>query len=379
MITTGSKLLVGAVVSAAVSAVLFGLIDSDRAGTFGLIFAAIALALAAGVNLFTRDSNLSSMDPDNLVHAPAAQPPLPSSVWPLVAAFGAGLLLIGLVTMPIAFYLGLIVLAAAGAEWAIEAWSDGASSSRSFNSTLQSRMTHPLEFPILAAIAVGVVVYAFSRIMLVLSTVGSPIVFGALATLILLAGFVFANLRHARPAAIGGVIALAATGLVAGGVAGALSGEREFHAHETWAGFAEQGQCLQPEEVAADEHASQTVANKSNLMADVTLTKGGELEARTIGQSGVQNPVTFMKSNPSNVLFHNDSDAPRRLMLDLGTRPGASADAPGVAFQYCTAMVEPGGSQLMTFVIPASNVPTGTSYAFVVPGLDGPRVEVVVP
>ena len=60
-----------------------------------------------------------------------------------------------------------------------------------------------------------------------------------------------------RSGAIAAVAVIAALGLVAGGVAAALEGERELHPHETTDDLAAEGECDTAEETEADEHASQ--------------------------------------------------------------------------------------------------------------------------
>ena len=47
--------------------------------------------------------------------------------------------------------------------------------------------------------------------------------------------------------------------------------------------------------------------------------------------------------------------------------------------QQCTQLAEEGGSQLMTFSIPVPSWAAEEPYAFVVPGVDTARVEVIVP
>ena len=58
MLTTGSKFLIGASIAALVSAIAYGVTQDGVMGTVGLLSAAFALAFLAGVNLFTRDSNI---------------------------------------------------------------------------------------------------------------------------------------------------------------------------------------------------------------------------------------------------------------------------------------------------------------------------------
>ena len=96
---------------------------------------------------------------------------------------------------------------------------------------------------------------------------------------------------------------IAALGLVAGGVAAALEGERELHPHETTRRLADDGECDTPEETEADEHASQNVAAKANITAEVTLRDDDTLVAHNLGVTGDQDKVVVTRANPTNVLL----------------------------------------------------------------------------
>ena len=50
-----------------------------------------------------------------------------------------------------------------------------------------------------------------------------------------------------------------------------------------------------------------------------------------------------------------------------------------VPAQLCTQLVEDGGSQLLTFSIVTRSALAETGYRFIVPGVDGAEVEVLVP
>src|SRR5262245_8917095 len=186
MIPTGSRLLIGAAVLATVAAVLYGITQEGSLGTIGLSAAALALALLAGVNLYTRDADVSAMDTDAIPESAAARLAPRPSLCPLGAATGATLVVVGLVTFPVIFVFGIIAILATTAEWMLQACSARASADTSFNAALRGRMAHPLEFPVLGAIAVGTVIYSFSRIMLFLSRTGGPAVFVVIAAKILL-------------------------------------------------------------------------------------------------------------------------------------------------------------------------------------------------
>jgi hypothetical protein len=385
MITTGSRLLIGATVVAIVAAVLYGITQDGSLGTIGLSSAALALALLAGVNLYTRDANVSAMDPAATTESAAAAPAPGESLWPLAAAGGAVLVVVGLVTYPVIFIFGLAALLASTVEWMVQAWSERASADVAFNTSVRQRMAHPLEFPILGAIAVGTLIYSFSRIMLFLSRTNGPVVFVVIATFILFAGFLFAARPSLRGGLIAAVIAIAALGLVTGGIVAALEGERDTEAHETTGELASTGECATADETAADEHASQTVAAKANLTAEILLRSDGTLVAKNLGVTGEQNSLVVVRNNPTNVRFVNETDEPRRLVLDLGTRPETD-EATGETIpdteepnQICTALADEDGSQFLTFTIPTSSSLAERPYAFFVPGVDGAQMEVLVP
>ena len=73
MFTTGTKFLIGSTVVASLAALAYGVTQDGVMGTIGLISAALALAFLAGVNIYTRDSNVL-VTPDLVPEqTPAAQ------------------------------------------------------------------------------------------------------------------------------------------------------------------------------------------------------------------------------------------------------------------------------------------------------------------
>jgi hypothetical protein len=383
MLPNGSKLLLGGAVLATVAAIVYGITQEGSLGTVGLIFAAAAIAFLAGIVIYIREADVSAMDTAALTESAAAAPPPGDSIWPMVSAVGGVLVVVGLVTYPPVFIFGLIALLAAAVDWMVQAYSERASSDAGFNAVVRGRIAHPLEFPILAAVGVAVLVYSFSRIMLFLSKTTGPAVFGVVAALVLAVGFVIAFVPTIRSGLISGVAVIATVGLVAGGAAAALDGEREMHEHETTSALAEEGECDTPDETEADEHASQTVANKANIAAEVTLHGDDTLTVRNLDVDVDDTAVMVIRASTTNVRFINESEEHRRLELDLGTRPetdetGDTVPDTEVPSQLCTQLVEEGGSQLLTFSILTPSRYAATPYRFVVPGVDGAEVPVEV-
>ena len=189
-------------------------------------------------------------------------------------------------------------------------------------------MANPFEFPIAGAVAIGIIVYSFSRIMLWLSKTNTVLAFGVLAAIFLAFAFLFAYRPVDQARAMISIIAIGAVGLVAGGAAAGIDGEREIHPHETTEELASEGICEDPEETEADEKASQNVAAIASVAARITLDDDGTLSYDVNGPNpeGEDGTITLPRSSPNNVLFINESDEDRRLSADMGTIVVAGED-----------------------------------------------------
>ncbi len=380
MITTGMKLMLGGVVVTGVAAWVYGFPRGGTLGTTGLISAFVAFLLLAGVTIATRDANVSSMDPTAATESPAARRAPQASPWPLVGALGAVLVVVGLVTYPVVFIFGVIALLATIVEWMIEAWSERASADDIYNDEIRERIANPAEFPVLAALVVIIIVYSFSRIMLFLSKSTGPVIFAALALLVLAGGFLFAYRPRIDSRVLRSVGAVALVALVAGGVAASIAGEREIHPEETTATLAAEGRCATPEETEADHNASQTVGAKANITAEIILNADGTLTAVPVAANASDNndQLAISRSSETNVLFRNESDTPRRLVLDMGTRPVEGGDSTQLEpNQLCTALADENGRQFLSFKLGAASSGENT-YKFFVPGVEGQSIPVVV-
>ncbi len=400
MFTTGSKLLIGSSVFAMVAAVVYGVTQNEALGIVGLVSAACALAFLAGVNVWAVDSNLSAVNATAVATSEASDDPPGASIWPMVFAVGAAAVLLGLVTQQSIFTIGIIVLLAAGAQWAVQAWAESASNDSTTNAAVRGRLANPLEYPLLGAVAVGSIAYALSRVMLWLSKTNTIIAFVTLATVLACIGFIFAARPSVKRGAIGGVLTLGAVAIVAGGVAAGVDGERDIHVHETIAADAALF-CDSPAEFEIDEGASQTVSTKASTYT-ISLTAAGNLVFDVPGpvDAGAE-AISLRRSNPNNIVFRNDSGEARRLTLDLGpaaveegvaaAEDGHSADGGDSADEEhgdksdrnltCTSLVEDGGAQLITvkFDEPSfAYADDAQAFRFYVPGTDA-EIDVVVP
>jgi len=416
MFTTGSKFLIGASVVALLATVIYGVGQDGVLGTVGLASATVGLIALTVLNAILRDSNVFLDDEAPVETTAAAQPAPSGSVWPLGFAFGAVVVAVGLVSYQPIVVIGLVALVATGAEWTVQAWAERASRDGVHNAAVRSRLSNSLEYPIGATVAAGIVVYAFSRVMLWLSKTNTTIAFAVLAMVVLAVGFIIANRRSLRTGTVGGVMAVGAIAIVAAGAVTGVDGERDIPVFETtavwqdeaimhpaeYAEGAAEGKhpaeliCESPEEFPeADEDVSQTVANKSGAY-QVFLSESGELTFDVPGP--IETGATGMaipRSNPTNVIFRNESNEHRRLSVDLGTQTveieeGGETVEVEAPHQLCTSLIEPGGAQLVTVVasvpsfandgIENPNGPPGADgYWFFVPGVETATLELIVP
>jgi hypothetical protein len=415
MFTTGSKFLIGATVVAILGTVVYGVTQGGVLGTVGLGSAAICIAFLAGINLFLRDSNVHA-DEASVDTCSAAQVAPGASPWPLAFAFGAVTTAVGLVTFQPIVVIGLVALLASGSEWVVQAWSERASSNVDHNAQVRGRISNPFEYPVGGAVAIGTIVYGFSRVMLWLSKTNTVIAFAVLAAVVLTIAFLIAFRPSMKAGAVGGVMAVGVIAVVGAGTAAGLDGEREIpefettsvwqdealHHPEEYAESAEEGEhpaepiCESPEEFPeADEDPSQTVASKSNAI-EVILRADGTLDYDTPGPLPVgSKSVTVQRSSPTNVIFRNQSKEHVRFSVDLATMTIdiGTEDEPEeveVRNQICTTLIEEGGAQLLTldidqpsfaFADPNPNSPDGdeAGYWFFVPGVESARLEIEVP
>ena len=400
MFTTGSKLLIGSAVLATVAAIVYGVSQNEALGIVGLISAALALSLIAAFNVWARDSNLSAMDTTAVASSDAATEPPGSSIWPMVFAVGATVVLVGLVTQQTVFTIGLVIVAAAGAQWMVQAWAEAATADSTVAADVRARIANPLEYPLLGVLSVGAVAYAFSRVMLWLSKTNTVIAFSVLATVVACIAFFFAFRPSIKRGAISGAVTVGAVVVVASGVAAGVDGERDIHVHETTGGDAAYV-CDSDLKFEADKKASETVGMKASTYT-ITLTESGELTYDVPGALVTGSDVMDLpRSNPNNIVFRNDSGKKHRLTVDLGLAPveeepdeedGEAHDDDGHGGEEgpetldgetveksdrllrCTTLIEPGGAQLLTLEVDVPSIDPSIidagGYRFYVPGTD---------
>lgn len=377
MFTTGSKLFFGATALSVVGAVVFAASNGGPTGimgTVGLLSLAVVFGFLGGVNYANRDGNVPSMEQGAEYTSAAAQPPVGRSMWPLVAAVGVAGLAIGAVSKPVVFKVAIVAVLAAAVEWMVQGWSERASADAAYNASIRKRILHPLEFPILGAVGLAAIVYAFSRIMLTASKDVGKVVFIALGALILFGGFLFAASRkNLSKSTVAGVCSVAVVALLGAGVASAVQGQRHIEEHPTTE--SEVAVCLEPGlNGEIDSEASQDVSLKSNVVANVYLQADGDLVAFINGIPNEEyHEIPVPRSAFVGVIFHNETGEPQRLTARLGT----FGENPEVV--KCTTAVNEGKSSFLEIKIPKSSAASSTPMVLQVPGNEAQVIEIVVP
>lgn len=242
MIPTGSKLWFGVTAFALAAAVAyFAASRGEELGTMVLLALAVAGFTLGVLSALVRDgdphpdqggpvTDRQGASAGTAVVAPGRVQL--AAAWPAMAAVGAAVIAVGLATGGVLAYVGVVLLVAAGVEWMVQAWAERATDDATANRELRNRLMYPFEIPLLAAAVIGLVVIAFSRVLLAVSKVGSTVVAIVVAALILGAGFLLTSRPKLSSSLLTVVVAVGVIGLLGGGIVGAVVGEREFEVHE---------------------------------------------------------------------------------------------------------------------------------------------------
>lgn len=205
----------------------------DHLGYTGLMsIAGIALVLAVATS-FLRDADPTAQAKAlgvDRVSLPVRTSP---TIWPVIGAFSAALLVVGLALSPALFIAGIVGLAITAFEWMITAWADRATGDAEVNDTVRQRFMLPLEVPMLGALSIGAFVLLLSRVLLAVSKTNSALVAIVVGSVIFFLACAIAwgplDLRTVGVSALAvGAVILLVTGVWAG-----VAGERDFeHHHE---------------------------------------------------------------------------------------------------------------------------------------------------
>jgi hypothetical protein len=373
MFSTGFKYFFGVTVLSVVALIMsLALFEKLALAGVAISFLIAVGALLAGLAAFTsdgttRDANTSSSE---LVT---------QSMWPLISAIGVVFLGLGLVTSSVVFFGGIVVLLAAISEWMVQAWSERASTDSSHNTAARKRLLNPIEFPVLAAVGLGVVIFAFSRIMLTVNKSTGAVLFIVAGALVLVAGSLFAIKPNMKRSVGAAICVLGALGIVAGGVAGAVSGEREELVEAAAEDHFSHPECGPEESKYFDKLAEGTLSLRSSVSATVVY-QDGELFANVQGINGAQKSITVARSNPTNIIFRNATDGDFRLVAHLGGDKAGESSTSGESHknETCTQLVAPGAEQGLTINLSKPSSVDNVYYLYIA-GAEDKKIEMVVP
>src|SRR4051794_38258681 len=236
MITTGSKHFfgIGAVLILAAICYLVGT-EVEFNGSIVLFFAGGAFVVLGIITSYTRDADLeapavssgSAADVEGLRAGGTGTAP---SLWPVLAAFGVIVTILGLVLDRRVFIAGVLLMGAAVVEWAVQGWADRASSDPAYNASIRGRLMHPFEFPFLGAAAVALVIFGFSRVMLAVNEHAAIWVFIGVGAIVLTVAALLSIRPRIPRGLLFGTLVLGAVVAVVAGIIGAAHGEREIEA-----------------------------------------------------------------------------------------------------------------------------------------------------
>jgi hypothetical protein len=304
MITTGSKHFfgIGTVLILVAICYLVGT-EVEFNGSIVLFFVGGAFVVLGIVTSYTRDAEVdapavqsaSAADVEGLRSGGTATA---ATLWPLLGAVGVIVTILGLVLDKRVFLGGVLLLAAATVEWAVQGWADRASGDPAYNASVRARLMHPFEFPILGAAAVVLVIFGFSRVMLAVNEHAAIWVFVGVGALVLVVAAVLSVRPRIPKGLMVGVLVLGAAVAIVAGIVGAAHGEREIEA-----GVQE----------GNEGRTSNVVGDKSNSLA-VRLQAGADKLPNLVMPKGVTIAL----------LFDNETDGPRRLVIDTGATANAA-------------------------------------------------------
>jgi hypothetical protein len=377
MFKVGSKLFLGLTGFAALTLVAY-LIFVERLALGGValsvVFAVLVGLSAVIIMINDGDSEVQPRDV-SLVRA---------SMWPLVTVIGFVLLILGLVVAQVYFIFGIVVVLAALTEWLVQAWSESASDDAAHNESARRRLLHPIEFPVIATLGLGVIIFAFSRIMLAISKSAGAVAFIVLSSLVLLVGAIVALRPALKSALVSGICVAGAVGIVAGGIAGQGAGLRTELAEAAAEGHFLHRECGEEKSKYFDKKAMKTISLRTNPVAIVEL-RGGVLSAIMTGFNEPQKIVSVPRGNPVTFIFRNFDDAERRMVASLGTAMVAGVETStekeshSDSNETCTQLIPQGAEQALTVTYAKPSIAQEDPLTLTVPGVTGQAIEVVVP
>lgn len=221
-----SRLYLGGAAIVGVAGAAYFVLSGDRMGS--VLFLALVLGASfLGLLLVAKpvadlEAAAAPAPGDVRLGATAAR----ATAWPLVAAFAAALLIVGVaVDVPIAV-MALCAVALVTAGWFVQAWREQADRISPTALEVHERVLWPAGLPVLTLVFIAGVIVCVSRVLLAL-----PEEIATTAAIFMAAGVLLVAtlvaLRPMRSTFVMGAVAGVALALAAAGVAAAVAGQRE--------------------------------------------------------------------------------------------------------------------------------------------------------
>ncbi len=243
MITSGSKWFFGFGVVSFVMACAYGWTTGGKwygpltggyRGPVGdhLGYALLATAALIGfflgfVSIAMRDAEAEALAQVAGTEAVPEVTPAGTSYWPPLAAFGAALVIVGLVSEAVVFVFGLIILGIVLVEWTVQTWADHATGDPEVNRQIRNRVMNPIEFPVAAVLTLATLAISFSRVFLSLTPHETVAAGVAVLASIVAGGFLVASRPRISGNTVVGLLVAFAVIVIALGVIGGVAGSRE--------------------------------------------------------------------------------------------------------------------------------------------------------
>ena len=204
----------------------------DQTGYGVLLGLSVVLFVLGLIMSMTRDSDpRAQMEAAGTGELPEARSPGVVSYWPIIAAFAAGAVMVGLVFETALAWVGVAVGVVTVLAWSLDAWAAGATADRATNQAIRARVVGPVEVPILVAFGMLLFVASVSRVLLTVPGTGASVIAIVVSSIILAIAFVLGYnpqlLRSIGPM----VFVIGAVIVLVGGVVGGVIGEGDIEPH----------------------------------------------------------------------------------------------------------------------------------------------------
>lgn len=241
MFSAASKTLFTLAAACLVVGYGYGVATGDRSAltvlaSTGLLAAALGVAafwIVPGEPILpARGAPEGEADEPATLYADATDVPTPSA-WPLVGGVALSLVGVGAALGYRLIVVGVVASLVAMFGWLGQAWREHPSWTPAMSQRVNDRFVTPIALPGTIVVFAGAGVIAISRLLLSIESALATAVVGAVVAFAILgAGYALAATPNLGRRAIAGLVAVSSGVVVAAGVAGAMMGEREFHAEE---------------------------------------------------------------------------------------------------------------------------------------------------